>query len=143
MLRVIKNQPSSKRDIYTGPHCQLTFQACWNPTLKNPVLNKLYKESVPYTERWFLEIRKLINDCNWNHPLLISVIYDHKLKTDLVKSTIIDGTSMRSILHSDEFPEFHISASVNLKKSERWCAFFTSLPITIETLVALNGPTRG
>jgi hypothetical protein len=143
MLRVIKNQPSLKNDIYFGPHCQLAFQACWNPTLNNPILNKLYKESVPYTERWFLEVRKLINEGTWHHPLLVSIIYDNKLKTDLVKSTVIDGASMRSILSSDEFPEFHISASVNLKKSERWCAFFTSLPSTIEILADLNGPTRG
>jgi len=138
MLRVIKSLPKVSTP-YIGPHKQLDYNSCWSPWLNNPLLNKLYKESVCYTERWYLELRRLIHEEMWNHPLLVSAIKDNTLKTDLVKSTVIDGALMRSILSTDEFPEYQISAGVNLKKLNRWCGFFVSLPDSIEILVALNG----
>jgi hypothetical protein len=141
MLRVIKNQSNLEYNCYLGPHHQLSFQACWHPPLNNPLLNKLYKESICFTERWYLEVRSIINKGNWHHPLLQSIIYDSKLKTELVKSTIIDGALMRSVLTTNEFPQYQISASVNLKKTTKWCAFFTSLPNSIDVLVDLNDPT--
>ena len=101
----------------------------------------LYKDSICYTERWYLEIRRLIHEELWYHPLLNSIIGDINLRQALVKSAFIDGALMRSVLTSDEFPEFHISASVNLKKLNRWCAFFVSLPDSHETLVRLNALT--
>jgi hypothetical protein len=138
MLRVIKSAPKPTIP-YTGPHRQLHYQQCWSPWLNNPLLNKLYKESICYTERWYLELRRLINEEMWYHPLLQSAIKDNTLKTNLVKSAVIDGALMRSVLAVDDFPEYHISAGVNLKKLNRWCGFFVSLPDSTEILVALNG----
>jgi hypothetical protein len=143
MLKVIKAPPKKTFDVYTGPHHQLAYQNCWAPWLNNPLLNKLYKESVTYTERWYLEIRKLILDENWYHPLVNSVILDKKLRTNLIKSTIIDGALMRNVLTDDSYPEYQISASVNLKKLNRWCAFFVSLPDSHDILVNLNGQSLG
>lgn len=139
MLRVIKSPPKQQQQPYSGPHHQLHYQSCWAPWLNNPLLNKLYKDSVCYTERWYLELRRLINEEMWYHPLLQSAIKDETLKTNLVKSTVIDGALMRSVLAVDDYPEYQISASVNLKKLNRWCGFFVSLPDSIEILVALNG----
>ena len=141
-LRVIKNT-LKQSDIYTGPHRQLDVRHCWQSHLNNPLLNKLYKDSVSYTERWYLETRRLINEELWSHPLLISILLDEKLKLDLIKSTIIDGANMRYILNDNRYPEFQMSAAVNLKKLSRWCAFFVSLPDSQETLVALNGQSPG
>lgn len=141
MLRVIKNS-ATERKVYTGPHQQLAFHACWSPYLINPVLNRLYKDSVCYTERWYLEVRRMINEGMWTHPLLVSVIKDPALKTQIVKSTFIDGALMRNVLNDDTLPEFQISASVNLKKLNRWCAFFVSLPDSLKTLADLNDQSR-
>lgn len=138
MLRVIKNTKTEQK-VYTGPHQQLAFHACWSPQLINPVLNRLYKDSVCYTERWYLEVRRMINEEMWTHPLLVSVIKDPTLKTQIVKSTFIDGALMRNVLNDDNFPEYQISAGINLKKLNRWCAFFVSLPDSLKTLVDLNG----
>ena len=138
-LRVIKLSSTVENQIYTGPHHQIEYQQCWDRRLINPVLNRLYKESVCYTERWYLELRKLVLEEEWYHPLLNSIINDVELRKVLVKSTVIDGTLMRSVINSDTYPEFHISAGINLKKINRWCAFFISLPDSLETLVALNG----
>lgn len=137
-LKVIKNTLNTP-EVYTGPHCQIEIKQCWQSHLNNPLLNKLYKDSISYTERWYLETRRLINDEMWDHPLLNSVLLDEHLKFNLIKSTIVDGASMRSILNSNQFPEYQLSAGVNLKKLVRWCAFFVSLPDSRETLVALNG----
>lgn len=137
-LKVIKNTLNTP-ELYAGPHCQIEIEQCWQSHLNNPLLNKLYKDSVSYTERWYLETRRLINDEMWDHPLLNSVLLDEHLKFNLIKSTIVDGASMRSILNSNQFPEYQLSAGVNLKKLTRWCAFFVSLPDSHETLVALNG----
>jgi hypothetical protein len=138
MLRVIKNSKTEHK-IYTGPHQQLAFHACWSPSLINPVLNRLYKDSVCYTERWYLEVRRMINEEMWTHPLLVSVVKDSRLKTQIVKSTFIDGALMRNVINDNNLPEYQISASVNLKKLNRWCAFFVSLPDSIKILADLNG----
>jgi hypothetical protein len=140
-LRVIKNT-LNQPDVYTGPHQQLDMQCCWQIHLNNPLLNKLYKDSVCYTERWYLETRQLINDEMWHHPLLISLLLDEKLKLGLIKSAIIDGTMMRSMINNHQHPEYQMSASVNLKKLSRWCAFFISLPDSLETLADLNAQSR-
>lgn len=139
MLRLIKNTPTVSTQQYDGPHHQINYQHCWKPWLNNPFLNKLYKESVCYTERWYLEIRKLVNEEEWHHPLINSIIIDTKLRQNLVKSTIIDGALMRHMLRSTDYPEFEISAGVNLRKLNQWCAFFISLPDSIDILVDLNG----
>jgi len=143
-LRVIKNTINKQTtpEIYTGPHRQLNFQQCWATWLNNPLLNNLYKDNIVYTERWYLELRRLINDESWTHPLLNSVIADHELKMRLIKSTVIDGAVMRSVLLSAEHPEYQLSAAVNLKKLRRWCAFFVSLPDSLEILADLNGQSR-
>jgi hypothetical protein len=137
-LKVIKNTLNAP-DVYTGPHQQLDVQYCWQSQLNNPLLNKLYKDSVSYTERWYLETRRLINEELWHHPVLHSILLDEKLKLELIKSTIIDGTMMRSMINNHQHPEYQMSAGINLKKLCRWCAFFVSLPDSHETLVALNG----
>jgi hypothetical protein len=134
-LRVIKSPSKLDNQVYTGPHYQINYHACWNNHLINPVLHRLYKESVCYTERWYLELRKLVLEEEWHHPLLNSVISDVELRKRLVKSTVIDGTLMRSVLSGEDYPELHISAGINLKKINRWCAFFISLPDSLETLV--------
>lgn len=136
MIRVIKSP--KRTPAYFGPHHQLEYNQCWAPWLNNPLLNKLYKDSVSYTERWYLEARKLVLEENWYHPVLSSILLDNRLRTNLVKSTVVDGAIMRSVLQNELYPEFHISAEVNLKKLNRWCAFFVSLPDSHETLVALN-----
>lgn len=139
-LRVIKNTLKDP-NFYAGPHKQIELQDCWLQSLHNPLLNKLYKDSITYTERWFLETRRLINDEMWYHPILNSVLLDQELKFNLIKSTIIDGASMRVVICNNNLPEYHTSASVNLKKLTRMCAFFASLPDSHETLVALNAPS--
>jgi hypothetical protein len=140
MLKLIRPKPSSV--IYNGPHYQIEFQHCWAPWLNNPLLNKLYKDSVCYTERWYLETRRLINEGLWTHPLLNSIVQDPNMKSLLVRSTVIDGAMLRSVLQNESYPEFHISAGINLKKINRWCAFFVSLPDSLEILVSLNDPLR-
>lgn len=135
MLRVIKNSAKQENIVYSGPHQQLSYIACWSSHLLNPLLNQLYKESICYTERWYLEIRRMVHEEMWDHPILLSVLYDQRLKTNLVKSTFIDGALMRDVINNDLYPEYQISAAVNLKKLNRWCAFFVSLPDSQKTLV--------
>ena len=57
-LRIINNTPPI--EFYNGPHKQMIFTLCNEEELNNPLLNRLYKENVCYTERWYLESRKLI-----------------------------------------------------------------------------------
>ena len=140
-LRVIKNT-LKQADVYAGPHKQIDVAQCWHSQLNNPLLNKLYKDSISYTERWYLETRRLINEELWYHPVLNSILLDENLKLYLIKSTIVDGAVMRSIINDRNYPEYQTSASINLKKLTRWCAFFVSLPDSHKILVALNGQSR-
>ena len=140
-LRVIKNT-LKQAEAYNGPHRQIDVTQCWHSQLNNPLLNKLYKESISYTERWYLETRRLINEELWFHPILNSILLDENLKLDLIKSTIVDGAVMRSVINDSNYPEYQMSAIINLKKLTRWCAFFVSLPDSHKILVALNGQSR-
>lgn len=125
-------------EFYNGPHKQMQFTLCNEEKLNNPLLNKLYKDNICYTERWYLESRKIIFDENWNHPILQSLCEDPNLKSKLIKSTIIDGVLMRNVVNNESLPEYHISAGINLKKLMRWCGFFSSLPDSTKTLADLD-----
>lgn len=128
-LRLIKRSDLS--ESYTGPHLQMPFPSCMNPALDNPFLNSLYKPSICYAERWYLEVRKRILEENWSHPIVRIVCADEQLKKLLVKSAVLDGAVMRSVLADPKLPGYHISAGINLKKLNRWCGFFVSLPDSI------------
>ena len=137
-LRLIKNAKTS--DVYNGPHYQVPLFSCMNPALNNPFLNAIYKPSVSFAERWYLEVRKRVLDSDWNHPIVRIACADDELKSLLVKSTVIDGAYMREIVQDPQLPEFHISAGINLKRLNRWCGFFVSLPDSTEILADQYGP---
>jgi len=142
MLQVIKAPLPKLASVYGGPHCQLEFTSCWTKRLNNPLLNSLYKSSICYTERWYLETRRLINDELWYHPLITTLLKDQEFKSMLVTSAFIDGALMRSVINDDAYPEYQLSAAINLKKLNQWCSFFVSLPHSHETLSDLNGQSR-
>ena len=124
-LKLIKS--SYQSPTYSGPHLQAHLRACFDPRLNNPFLNSIYKKSITYTERWYLETRKLLLDERWGHPILDIITNDIDLRRRLVESTVIDGSNMRSILSDPDQPEYHVSAGVNLGRLQRWCGFFVSL----------------
>lgn len=125
-LRLIKHTPN-KPHAYTGPHYQVPLTACQHPSLDNPRLNALYKPHISYVERWYLESRRLILEEKLQHPLLVFLQLDPEVRFKLVKSTIVDAVKMREILTNDLLAKYHVSASVNLKRLNRWCSFFVSL----------------
>lgn len=119
--------PKKAKHYYNGPHLQVPLYYCMDPILDNPFLNSLYKPSVSYSERWYLELRKKISNIEYDHPLVKIVMHDIELKKNLLFSTIFDYAIMKSIVNDPQLPEFRISAGVNLKKLQRWSGFFTSL----------------
>lgn len=123
-LRLIKNP---KDLTYRGPHLQVPMRACCWPDLHNPFLNSIYKKNITYTERWYLEARKLLLDERWDHPILEIITCDRDLRRRLVESTVVDGVEMRATLADPTRPEYHVSASVNLNRLQRWAGFFVSL----------------
>lgn len=128
-LRLIKHTPIEPH-AYTGPHYQVPLRACQYPGLDNPRLNALYKSSISYTERWYLETRRLILEERFEHPLIVFLQQDPEMSLKLIKSTIIDAINMREILADPCLAKYHMSASVNIKRLNRWCAFFVSLSYT-------------
>lgn len=96
-------------------------------SLDNPRLNALYKPNISYTERWYLESKQLILQECYEHPLIVFLLQDPNMRLRLVKSTIVDSVRMKEILSDDHMAKYHMSASVNLKRLNRWCAFFSSL----------------
>lgn len=125
-LKLIKHTPP-KPHVYTGPHFQVPLKACTHGSLDNPRLNALYKSNVSYTERWYLEARRLILEERFDHALMKFLLNDPKILISLVRSIMIDAAHMRDILADDRAVKYHVSASVNIKRLNRWCAFFVSL----------------
>jgi hypothetical protein len=136
-LKVIKNT-LGQPEIYAGPHCQVNMQQCWHYRLQNPLLNTLYKDSISYTERWYLETRRLINEGLWGHPLLASLLADPVIKSTLINSTVVDSATMLSIINNPQQPEYQTSAAINLRKLKKWHAFFVSLPPALHLLIEAN-----
>lgn len=126
-LRLIKGRTPDRDLIYTGPHRQVPLRACYQARLNNPFLNAIYKRSVSYTERWFLEARKQALEENWTHPVMEILLEDADLRRRLIESTVIDGATMRAVLADPNQPELHVSAGVNLGRLQRWSGFFTGL----------------
>ena len=126
-LRLIKGRTPAPDLVYTGPHRQVPLRACYGSALNNPFLNAIYKGSISYTERWFLETRKLLLEENWTHPIIEVLMEDMMLRRRLVESTVIDGATMRAVLANPDQPELHVSAGVNLSRLQKWSGFFTSL----------------
>lgn len=125
-LKLIKHTPPEPH-AYTGPHLQVPLKACQHPSLDNPRLNALYKANISYTERWYLESKQLILREALQHPLIVFLREDPYMRLRLIKSTIIDSIGMKEILTNDRMVKYHMSASVNIKRLNRWCAFFSSL----------------
>lgn len=125
-LRLIKSD-IKENPPYQGPHRQMPLRACFAPMLNNPFLNSLYKREISYTERWFLEAKKLILDEDWDHPVVAVLLDDADLRCRLVESTVIDAASMRAVLADPDYPQYHVSAGVNLTRLQRWAGFFVSL----------------
>ncbi len=126
-LKLIVTEKNKKEPIYLGPHFQVPFMSCFSPALNNPFLNSIYKSSIPYTERWYLEARRLVLEEEWSNPILELLMEDEDLKRRLVQSTVIDGAYMRDILAKPELTGYHVSAGVNLNRLRRWSGFFVSL----------------
>jgi len=114
-----------------------------NPALDNPLLNSLYKPTISHTEKWYLELRRRILFNDLEHPLVQLVCVDLKLKESLIKSAIIDGSTMLDIIRDKSKPEYHVSASINLKKLKRWSGFFTSFPDSVDISLFLNDQVQG
>lgn len=139
-LRIIDS--NNVKEPYYGPHFLVPLNCCSLPNLGNPLLNSLYKPSVSHCEKWYLELRRRILINEFDHPLVHIACVDQTLKKMLVESVVADGSTMLSIIRDKNQPEYHVSASINLKKLRRWSGFFTSLPDSIDALQYLNGPAQ-
>lgn len=126
-LKLIPPSTTKKEPVYLGPHLQVPLNACFHPSLNNPFLNSIYKSSISYAERWYLESRRLIMEEDWTNPIVEILMEDIDLRRRLVSSIAIDGAYMRDILSRSELPGYHVSAGVNLNRLQRWSGFFVSL----------------
>jgi len=140
-LRIVDLE--SVKETYYGPHFLVPLISCQNPALDNPLLNSLYKPTISHTEKWYLELRRRILFNDLEHPLVQLVCVDLKLKESLIKSAIIDGSTMLDIIRDKSKPEYHVSASINLKKLKRWSGFFTSFPDSVDISLFLNDQVQG
>ena len=140
-LRIVDLEPV--KEPYYGPHFLVPLISCQNPALDNPLLNSLYKPAISHTEKWYLELRRRILFNDLEHPLVQLVCVDLKLKESLIKSAIIDGSTMLDIIRDNSKPEYHVSASINLKKLKRWSGFFTSFPDSVDISLFLNDQAQG
>lgn len=90
---------------------------CWDGRLNNPLLNSMFKPEVSYVERWFLQIKHLLNNEELDHPLikLLFSLEDNTLNL-LIESTEKDLAIQREF--ADKW--YKDSTDVNIGKLNRW-----------------------
>jgi hypothetical protein len=69
----------------------------WNKLLINPHLKGLYKQEISWLERWYLEVRHLVNNDKWDHPIVLMVTQDHTFNKTLRDCCLADIKVMEKL----------------------------------------------
>ena len=69
----------------------------WNKLLINPRLKGLYKQEISWLERWYLEVRHLVNNDQWNHPIVLMVTQDQTFNKILRDCCLADIQIMEKL----------------------------------------------
>jgi hypothetical protein len=92
----------------------------WKQKFFNPYLNSIYSETVPYIERWYLEIRHCLNS-EVQSNLVQQLVNDKEFCSEFIKACSADIELCRSLVTD---PEYEASAVYWMKKLKRWHSSF-------------------
>lgn len=90
---------------------------CWDYRLNNPLLNSMFKPEVSYVERWFLQVKHLLNNEELDHPL-IKLLFS---SVDNTLNLLIESTE-KDLAIQREFADkwYKESTDVNVSRLNRW-----------------------
>ena len=96
----------------------------WNKKLINPKLKGMYKEHISWLERWYLESRHLANNDQWDHPILLSVMYDKQFNEFLREICLADIQLLEKLA---EDPTYRESSARQRRRLIIWHNKFAAL----------------
>lgn len=96
----------------------------WNKLLINPHLKNIYKQEISWLERWYLEVRHLVNDNRWDHPIVLMVTQDPTFNKILRDCCLADIRIMEKLA---EDPVYRESSVRQRKRLIIWHNKFASL----------------
>ena len=104
---------------------------CWDRQLNNPFLNSLFKQQVPYVERWYLQTVHLLNLDQTDHPL-INVLFS---KTDSTLPLLLEATEKDLKIQHEQF-DIHTAeaAKFYIGKLNKWRSKWQGLLLHREQL---------
>jgi len=104
---------------------------CWDRQLNNPFLNSLFKQQVPYVERWYLQTVHLLNLDQTDHPL-INVLFS---TSDSTLNLLLEATEKDLKIQHEQF-DIHTAdaARFYIGKLNKWQAKWQGLLLHREQL---------
>jgi hypothetical protein len=90
---------------------------CWDPRLKNPLLNSLYKSHVSHVEKWYQQTMHLLNLDQFDHPIIQLLLSPQDNTLNLLLESTNKDLSIQHYFYNSVTIE---SARYNIGKLIKW-----------------------
>lgn len=75
---------------------------CWDTQFKNPYLNTLYQDHIPYVQRWYYEISHAFNIEKLNN-ISKMVVFDDDFREKLIRACDLDLELCKTMIEIEEY----------------------------------------
>ncbi len=92
-------QPVVKRPLQ---HQSFELVHCWDIQFKNPYLNTLYQDHIPYVQRWYYELAHAFNIEQLNNVSKM-VVFDDDFRGKLIRACDLDLELCKKMIEIEEY----------------------------------------
>lgn len=75
---------------------------CWDSQFKNPYLNTLYQDHIPYVQRWYYELSHAFNVEKLNN-ISKMVVFDDDFRGRLIRACELDLELCKKMIELEEY----------------------------------------
>lgn len=88
---------------------------CWDSKFKNPYLNTLYQDHIPFVQRWYYEVTHGLNIEKLNSLTKMVVLDDH-FRESLIRACDLDLEMCKQLMEQDEYAMVAQSWTTKIRK---------------------------
>lgn len=97
---------------------------CWDCRLNNPLLNRIFKSETCYVERWYLQSQHLLNQEEFDHPIIQTLLSKNDQTLDLLMESTEKDLTVQRYFSSIEYKD---AVETNIGRLNRWNSKWKSL----------------